>query len=157
MLEIHEKTKEIIDYLELEKVPENGGWFKLIHHDVPAQHDDCPDSCKQANSTTILRLVEHETATPWHRIGATTIWSFLDGDPLMLSLYCDDGVAKTQILGNMIGSVHQPLVLIPGNCWRQFRCMGEWTLSSCICTPGFEFEQLELAENGWVPDELFRH
>ncbi len=71
--------------------------------------------------------------------------------------FCEEKIARTQVLGSVIESDHRPLVLVPENCWRQLRCLGEWTLTSCICTPGFEFELLELAEKDWVPHESFRH
>ena len=151
MLRTLAKRHEVVDHFDMEEVPGNGGWFKLIHHDVTGPRADCPESCRPANSTTILRLVERDTANPWHRLGATTIWSFLGGDPLSLSTYSKEGTARTEVLGSIGGTLSRPLVLVKENIWRQIRCLGEWTLSSCVCTPGFEFENLELAEKGWSP------
>ncbi len=151
MLGMLAKKHEVVDYFGLEKVPGNGGWFKLIHHNVSHQRTGRSEPCQHANSTTILRLVDRDAASPWHRLGATTIWSFLGGDPLSLSTYSKEGTAQSEVLGGIGGTYSRPLVLVKENIWRQIRCLGEWTLSSCVCTPGFEFEDLELAEKGWSP------
>lgn len=151
MLGISAKRQDVVDYFNLEKVPGNGGWFKLIHHNVCQKCTKCSQSCNHANSTTILRLVDRDTANPWHRLGATTIWSYLGGDPLSLSTYSKKGTAQSEVLGGIGGTYSRPLVMVKKEIWRQIKCLGEWTLSSCVCTPGFEFEDLEVAENGWTP------
>lgn len=153
MLSKFTKAIEIINYLGLERLPNNGGWFKLIHHDVTRQCSDCEQFCQHANSTTIFYLFEKDTEKRWYRIDATMIWSFLAGDPLQFSTYCSEQIAKTETLGNDFTAGQQPLILMPRMDWRMVSCAGQWSLASCICTPGFEIEQLEIAAEGWAPGD----
>ncbi len=152
MLSKFTRASEVVEYLGLERLPDNGGWFKLIHHDVTKQCSDCDRPCRHANSTTIFYLFEKDTDNRWYRINATMIWNFLAGDPLAFSTYCDAEVIKNRVLGNDFTAGQRPLILTPPRDWRMLSCLGQWSLASCICTPGFEIEQLEIATKGWMPD-----
>lgn len=144
-------ASEVVKYLGLERLPDNGGWFKLICHDMTKQCTECERLCRHANSTTIFYLFEKDTDERWYRIDVTMIWNFLAGDPLSLSTYCANKVVKNRILGNDFAADQRPLILAPPHDWRMLSCMGQWSLASCICTPGFEIEQLEIAARGWMP------
>jgi len=152
MLSKFTRASEVIKYLGLERLPNNGGWFKLVYHDVTKQCSDCDQPCRHANSTTIFYLFEKDTERRWYRIDATMIWNFLAGDPLAFSTFCSDKVIKDRILGNDFTAGQRPLILASPKDWRMLSCLGQWSLASCICTPGFEIEQLEIAAKGWIPD-----
>ncbi|VAW15905.1 hypothetical protein MNBD_ALPHA12-971 [hydrothermal vent metagenome] len=152
MLSTFTRASEVVEYLGLERLPDNAGWFKLICHDVTKQCTDCERPCRHANSTTIFYLFEKDTDNRWYRIDATMIWNFLAGDPLAFSTYCYDNVFKNHVLGKDFAAGQRPLILTPPRDWRILSCLGQWSLASCICTPGFEIEQLEIAPKDWVPD-----
>ncbi|MCB0954327.1 MAG: cupin domain-containing protein, partial [Microthrixaceae bacterium] len=44
-----------------------------------------------------------------------------------------------------------PQVVVPADAWQSAEPMGEWTLVSCVVTPGFEFDHFELAPPDWSP------
>lgn len=144
-------ANEVIELLELEPTPGKSGWFKLIYHDVPEHNNNDRDEIQHANSTTVLYLINKFSNKRWYRICTTTICSFLAGDPFEFVVSYGRKALKPQILGSDLAAGQHPLILIPNNCWRRISCLGEWSLTSFICSPGFEFEMLEVAPDGWEP------
>lgn len=144
-------AQEVIKQLELERFPGGAGWYKLILHDSRVECGDCKKPCDMANSTTMLRLVEKNTISRWARINSTLIRSFIAGDPLEVLIYRGNGLVNTKILGNNFSANQHPILVLPKNSWSKISSMGEWSLASFLCTPGFEFEQLEIAQEGWSP------
>ncbi len=142
---------EVIKQLELERFPQNAGWYKLVLHDSREECSKCEKICEIANSTTMLRLVEKNTISRWTRINSTLIRSFIAGDPLEVSVYRGNGLVKVKILGNDFSANQHPILVLPKNSWSKISSKGEWSLASFLCTPGFEFEHLEIAQEGWSP------
>ncbi len=144
-------AQDVIEQLELEKFPGKAGWFKLVYHDVQEECSDCEKICDQANSTTVLHLFEKNTISRWCRINSTLIWSFLAGSPLEILIDCTERIEKINILGTDFFADEHPIIIIPKGCWAKISTIGEWSLASFLCTPGFEFDKLEIAEEGWSP------
>ena len=147
-------AQDVINFLGLEKFPGNGGWYKLIYHDVTKQCQECKRKCEKAHSTTILHLFLKNTPDRWFRLNSTLIWNFLAGAPLELLLGNDDGSIKSRILGNNFKFKQYPLTILPKNCWGKLSSKGEWSLVSYCSTPGIELDKIEIAQNGWSPAHI---
>ena len=88
----------------------------------------------------------------WHRVDAAEVWLHHAGAPLHLSLATsDDGPVDTVVLGSDLVLGERPQAVVPPNAWQAGASAGEWSLVSCVVTPGFEFERFELAPPGWSP------
>ena len=58
---------------------------------------------------------------------------------------------KTFVVGPDVQKGQTPQGLVPKDAWQSAVSTGEWSLVTCIVTPGFQFEGFELAPEGWHP------
>jgi predicted cupin superfamily sugar epimerase len=84
----------------------------------------------------------------WHRIDGEELWIHQAGSPLTLRIV-EHGVAITHTLGLEAA----PHILVPPHAWQDAQSDGDWTLVSCVVSPGFDFSTFEMAPVGWSPHE----
>ena len=91
--------ESLIAALGLAPHPE-GGWFRRTWV------ADADDGTRPAGSAIYYLLLEGEVSAP-HRVDATELWHFYDGDPLELRREWPDGRHDVQVLGSRrsLGSV----------------------------------------------------
>jgi len=133
---------DVIRLLDLKPHPE-GGYFCETFRD--GEQDG-----GRARSTAIYYLLKAGDIARWHRVDATEVWHWYDGDPLELRLHDASG-SRSVVLGPGLpeGQVFQAVV--PNYCWQSARSLGAYSLIGCTVAPGFEFSGFELAPEGWVP------
>jgi len=137
-------ARAIIDALGLAPHPE-GGHFRETFRD-PAT-----DASGRARSTAIYYLLAAGEVSRWHRVlDAAEIWHFHAGAPLELRV-SEGRAVNAHVLGVEISSGQQPQAVVPTGWWQSARSLGSWTLVSCTVAPGFVFEALEMAPEGWEP------
>ena len=69
--------------------------------------------------------------------------------PLILSIAPDAlGPAQDHLLGADLARA-APQIVVPRDHWQAARSTGDWTLVSCIVSPGFQFDGFELAAPGF--------
>ena len=134
---------EIIAALDLEPHPE-GGHFRRTWTGPPG-----PDG--RAIGSAIHYLVAAGERSHWHRIDAHECWVHNSGAPLALSVAAPGEAILRHVLGVDLGAGQEPQVVVPADAWQSAEPMGEWTLVSCVVTPGFEFDHFELAPPDWSP------
>ncbi|SHE45565.1 hypothetical protein SAMN05444279_102243 [Ruegeria intermedia] len=126
---------QIIDHLQLHPHPE-GGWYTETWR---------ADNTGRPTATCIHFLLKQGEVSHWHRVDATEIWLFHAGAPLILSISeTDTGPASDHILSPDL-SAGAPQVIVPAGHWQAARSTGNYTLVSCVVSPGFRFEGFELA------------
>jgi len=132
----------IIRKLSLKPHPE-GGHYRETFRDTRTHKG-------RAASTAILFLLARGERSHWHRVNAVEIWHYYAGAPLKLQVV--DG-AKEEIfrLGADIHADEVPQVIVPARAWQMAESFGDWTLVGCTVTPGFDFNDFELAPPGWQP------
>ena len=86
-----------------------------------------------------------EVSAP-HRIDATELWHFYDGDPLELSREWPDGRRDVQVLGPDVAAGHSPQVVVDAGVWQSARPLGRYALVGATVTPAFSFEGFELRQ-----------
>jgi len=139
--------REIIDCLQLQPHPE-GGWYRQTYRSDFA----CPtDRGPRSACTGIYYLLEADDISAFHRVASDEMWHFYSGDPLSLILLGDEGL-QTVTLGGDVAAGQQPQALVPAGVWQAARLVdrGRFVLVGCTVSPGFEFEDFELADR----DEL---
>jgi predicted cupin superfamily sugar epimerase len=97
-------------------------------------------------------LLEGEVSAP-HRIDATELWHFYDGDPLELSLERSDGTWDVHVLGPDVAAGHSPQVVVEPRVWQSARPLGRYTLVGATVTPGFTFDGFELRDPMAGPEQ----
>ncbi|SMR72975.1 hypothetical protein SAMN04488030_1724 [Aliiroseovarius halocynthiae] len=132
---------QIIAHLSLTPHPE-GGHYRQTWVDS--------DSNGRPTGTCIYFLLKEGERSHWHMVDATEIWLFHAGAPLVLSLSeTDGGPIADHILGPDFADGQSPQIIVPKHHWQAARTTGEYTLVSCIVSPGFQFEGFTLAPPGF--------
>ena len=100
------------------------------------------------SATLIYFMLQAGERSHWHRVDATEVWLFHAGAALILSMAAsDDGPAHDHLLSPDL-SEGAPQLIVPKAYWHSARSTGDWTLVSCVVSPGFTFDGFTLAPAG---------
>jgi predicted cupin superfamily sugar epimerase len=137
-----------IEKLNMTAHPE-GGWFtETFRDDRKVKAVNLKGEMKEyAASTAIYFLLDDQSFSAFHRIGAAEAWHFYAGTGITIYSIDEAGNLKTVELGANpeIGQTHS--TVIPAGVWFASRVnqLGGFALCGCTVAPGFEFEEFELA------------
>lgn len=139
----------LIQRYGLEPHPE-GGWYKQTYKSkehIPA--DALPErfGATRSFSTAIYFLLVKGNFSSFHRIKSDECWHFYSGDPLLIYIIEQDGAIKIISLGNDPEKGQAFQYVVPADCWFA-SCPApgsEYCFVGCTVSPGFEFEDFELA------------
>jgi len=133
---------QIIAKLRLAPHPE-GGWYR--------QAWVADTQSGRPTGTCIYFLLKANERSHWHRIDATEIWHFYTGAPLILSVSeTGKGPATHHRLGPDLAANETPQLIVPPNHWQAAETTGAYTLAGCTVSPGFRFDNFELAPPGFA-------
>jgi uncharacterized protein len=138
-------VEDIIQHLNLEKHPTEGGYFSETYRSKETIKDY--KGSERSVSTAIFYLLTNETDafSEMHRLQTDEIFHFYLGDPVeMLHLY-PDGTGKKIIFGNDLANGMQPQVIVPANVWQGARLIegGRFCLMGTTMAPGFEYSEYQ--------------
>ena len=136
--------ESLIEALGLEPHPE-GGWYRRTW-EAPAKAGERP-----AASAIYYLLLEGEASAP-HRIDATELWHFYDGDPLELILERSGGTSDVHVLGPDVAAGQSPQVVVEPGVWQSARPLGRYSLVGATVIPAFTFDGFELRDPGAQPE-----
>lgn len=103
----------------------------------------------RAQATGIYFLLKGGECSHWHKVDADELWLYHSGAPLTLSIAeTAAGPACDHILTPDLTN-GAPQLLVPTGHWQAAQTNGDWTLVSCIVSPGFQFKGFTLAEPGF--------
>ncbi len=125
-------AQDLIALLELEPLPDEGGFFRQTYRDDFA--------------TAIYFLVTPEEFSALHRLQTTEIYHFYAGDPLQMLLLHPDGRIERPLLGPDFGSGQSPQLAVPGGVWQGSATTGSVSLLGTTMAPGFRQEDFELGQ-----------
>lgn len=150
-----------ITHFHLAPHPE-GGYFQqtyrspdiLARSGLPSRYDS-----ERVSATAIYFLLESGDVSKFHRLRSDEVWCYHAGSPLMLYVLQSDGSLQTSILGIDLDKQECPQVVIPHGVWFGARVIepASYTLMSCLVSPGFEYEDFELADRGQLLREYPQH
>ncbi|WP_238365262.1 cupin domain-containing protein [Mesobacterium pallidum] len=102
------------------------------------------------SATCIHFLLKAGERSHWHRVDADEIWLWHAGSPLTLRIAeTEAGPARAHALGPDVLSGEAPQIVVPAGHWQAAESGGDWSLVSCVVSPGFRFEGFELAAPGF--------
>src|SRR5208337_2732297 len=114
--------------------------------------DGLPDrfAGNRAIVSSIYYLLKKAQFSTFHRLKSVEIWSFFEGDPLMIYILDPHGALVEKRLGRNFDTGESFQAAIePGNWFAaEHRGPGEFTLVGCVVAPGFEYEDMEIAARG---------
>ena len=152
------EARRLIDALRLEAHPE-GGWFREVFRSRERiSGESLPErfGASRALATSILYLLAEGERSCFHRLRADELWCHHAGGAVHLHLLAP-GDARTLVVGG-----DTPQVRVPHGTW--FAAEPEpgsaFALAGCFVSPGFDFEDFELADRRQLlaefPDERER-
>lgn len=139
-----------IEKLNLRRHPE-GGWFRETYRSAELiEQDALPEafSGERNCSTGIYYLLEEHDFSAFHRIKSDEIWHFYTGTSAVEIFYIERRRLKSQKLGNDFDKEELFQFVLPGNTWfaAQLTDKSGYALVGCTVSPGFNFEDYELAD-----------
>ncbi|MBN1631490.1 MAG: cupin domain-containing protein [Thermoleophilia bacterium] len=152
---------EVVERLGLQPHTEGGYYRELYRSPLEVQTEAGP----RPLSTAIVYLITVDQPSRFHRLRSDELWLYHAGAPAEMVLL-QDGKVAPQMLG-----VDTPQTLVPAQTWLGVRVLSEeqadwgtgraperrwtadrrsapelqWTLVSCVVTPGFTYDDFELA------------
>ena len=149
---------EVARALGLAPHPE-GGYFRETYRS-PLTVDT--DRGWRALSTAITFMVTGGSPSRFHRLASDELWVYQAGEPLELLTLSSGEALQRVLLGDPLsrvaasgGSATVTTACVPAGTWQAARVavgpsretdhVGSWTLVTCVVSPGFEYEDFELA------------
>lgn len=151
----------MVEKLGLLPHPE-GGWYREVYRSgektggkaLPPRFTG-----DHAFSTSIYYLLESGDFSAFHRIKSDETWHFYLGSPLKLYILQDDGSLLTVLLGDNVSTGHVFQWTIPYGLWfaAEVSVPGSFSLMGCTVSPGFEFDDMEMATLGELKSRYSRY
>ncbi|VAW29563.1 FIG018171: hypothetical protein of Cupin superfamily [hydrothermal vent metagenome] len=144
-----DRIKHIIKNLNLKPHPE-GGYYRETYRSADELIAECLGSDydgKRNYATGIYFLLTSDAFSAFHKIKQDEMWHFYDGSPLELHILSETGKYFTQVLGCNFDAGEVPQIVIPGGNWFAATVVdtNSYTLTGCTVSPGFDFDDFELA------------
>lgn len=147
---IQNRINELVDKLDLQEHVE-GGFFKetyrsdsIITKEALTENFDGDRNY----STGIFFLLTSDNFSAFHRIKQDEMWHFYEGSPLTIHMIDENGDYTFQRLGLDLNRGELPQFTVPKNTWfaSEVEDPNTYCLAGCTVSPGFDFEDFELAE-----------
>jgi uncharacterized protein len=137
-------VEEIIQYLQLEPHPCEGGFFRETYRSrlgIAANVLPMEYAADRCASTAIYYLLTAGTFSEMHRLPTDEVFHFYLGDAVEMLQLHPDGHGEVIRLGSDLAAGERPQVLAPGGTWQGSRLVpgGRWALLGTTVAPGFEF------------------
>lgn len=135
-----------IEQLNLKPHPEGGYYSSTFKSgNFIDKYPRSPKTVRRC-STLIHFLLKKGQCSHFHRLKSDEIWLIQQGGPLTLWLIDEQGKLREERLGCRPENNEQLQVFIPANTWfaAELHKETDFTLMSCLVTPGFEWEDFEL-------------
>ena len=146
-----------IEELALQRHPE-GGWYAEWYRarlTLPVKALGAQGDGTRSVATSIYYLLEPEDFSAFHRIRSDEVWHHLAGDSLAVEQIQPGGTAETLLLG---GNEGLPAGVVTAGTWFGARPAGSgYALVGCTVSPGFDFEDFELAERDRLTQVFPQH
>lgn len=140
-----------IKKLNLEKHPE-GGWFKEVYRSEDTfvesnRLNGFPDT-RNFSTSIYYQLVEDDFSA-FHRIKSDEIWHYYDGNSAIEIISIEHGKLRKQYCSNHPQENHAFQIIVPKNTWFAAYLSNPkgFALVGCTVSPGFHFNDFELAGN----------
>ena len=135
----------LADALELEPHPE-GGWYRQTWASPVTV--TLPDGRVRPTATLIYFLLPAGESSAWHRVASDEVWMAHTGAVRME--YGGEGPQPgpgiRPVVGTDIRAGQVPQALVPAGVWQRTLPGASDALVSCLVSPGFDFDDFELAE-----------
>jgi uncharacterized protein len=129
---------EIIDFLKLEPLPHEGGFFRQTY--VSPGRTAGGRTC----GTAIYFLITPAGFSALHLLQSDEVWHFYAGDAVEHVMIEDlSGTGNRHLLGSDLTGGQEPQLVVPGGYWQGARLapgpqVHGWALLGCTMAPGWD-------------------
>jgi uncharacterized protein len=138
-----------IEKLNMTEHPEGGFFAPAFRASEQISRDGLPDrfAGNRAIVSSIYYLLKKGQFSTFHRLKSVEIWSFFEGDPLTIHVLDMHGALIEKRLGRNFDTGESFQIAIEPGSWfaAEQQGPGEFTLVGCTVAPGFEWEDMEIA------------
>lgn len=144
-------AQEVIDILNLEPLYDEGGYYHEIYRSaesLPTEALPGRYGSSRCFSTSIYYLITKDSFSAFHRLKSDEVFHFYLGDPVTMVQIQPGGDFQRITLGNDLRAGHNPQCVVPKGIWQglYLEGEGEFALLGTTVSPGFEFEDFDLAD-----------
>jgi len=155
------KADDYIKILNLTKHPE-GGYFREVYRSKESfELTQLESQVKIIRnfSTSIYFLLKSDEVSNFHRIKSDEIWHHYTGSPVKIIMISNDGRITDHIVGSNLINGEMFQFVIPAGVWFCAEVMDKnsFVLVGCTVSPGFDFQDFELASRDKLVDEYPEH
>ena len=134
---------EIIRLLDLEKHPNEGGYF-IETYRSRGDHSPPGYAGRRSFGTAIYYLITPDSFSALHRLPGDEIFHHYLGDAVEMLMLHSDGRGEVVRIGGDLARDQRPQVVVPGGTWQGSRlAAGEhrhgFALLGCTMAPGFDY------------------
>ncbi|WP_395692300.1 cupin domain-containing protein [Nocardioides sp.] len=129
----------LADALDLAPHPE-GGWYRQTW--ASPETVTLADGRVRPTATLIYFLLPAGESSAWHRVASDEVWLAHQGS---VTLELGGDAARPVGAGTVSVGPDRPQVLVPAGAWQRTLPSGTDALVSCLVSPGFDFDDFELA------------
>ena len=143
-------AQQLINFYNLLPHPEGGYYKETYKSDEIINRSALPNRFDgdRVFSTAIFFLLERGEFSAFHRIKSDECWHFYSGGTLLVYIIEADGQMEIIRMGNDIENRELFQYVVPANCW--FASIpapeSDFSLVGCTVSPGFDFNDFEMAE-----------
>lgn len=149
-MNIAERISLLVSFYGMQPHPEGGYYTSTYSSAGSIPQHSLPETFKgdRPFSTAILFLLTQGTFSAFHRIQSDECWHFYEGGKLLIHCIYPDGRLDTIILGTDILNNEKYQFVVPAGTWFASEpAPGTgYALTGCTVSPGFHFDEFELAE-----------
>jgi len=151
------RAEELIELLQLEKHIE-GGWFRETYRSTSNIQNS--ENINRTATTLIHFMMTAGNFSAWHRLTSDEVWHFYEGHPILIHTLTPSGQLSTITLGDKrVNPQYQYQAIIEKDTWFAAEVMNNspYALCGCQVSPGFEYEDFELAERADLEAQFPQH
>jgi uncharacterized protein len=150
-----------IEKLHLTKHPE-GGYFKETYRateSIRGEHLPLRFEVSRAFSTAIYFLLPSNGCSRFHRIKSDEGWHFYTGSGITIYVIDKEGKLSSIKLGDNVDAGEVFQAVVPAECWfgAVVNNPDSYALVGCTVSPGFDFQDFELAERNMLLAQYPNH
>ncbi|MFY9644377.1 MAG: cupin domain-containing protein [Terriglobales bacterium] len=159
-----------IHKLELQPHPEGGYYRQTYKADLVLPQASLPANFTgpRPAATAIDFLLERGNFSAFHRLRSDELWHFYLGDALLVHVIEPDGRYSKIELGSDFESGQTLQAVVKAGCWFASEVASQtlvaarhnsdpFALVACTVSPGFDFEDFELAERAQLAMSYPQH
>jgi uncharacterized protein len=146
-----ERERELIRFLKLSILPKESGYLGLIGES--AQKVSVNGRQLAVQSQVYYMLTRERPVNYLHWLAPDDTHILIEGGPVDYFIFHPDGRAEMRTLGTDVAAGEQPLIAVPGGCWKALRLHAgaNYALMANALSPEFTPDRVRIGAGAdWV-------